>query len=79
MSLNDIAGNVIRIMMKDMGIVDYNLNDKVEYMEDRPYYDERYIMDGSKLHELGWSPTITLDEGLMKSCKYRPIIIININ
>lgn len=29
--------------------------------------DERYALDGSKLQDLGWSPTITFNEGMQKT------------
>ncbi|KAJ4372051.1 hypothetical protein N0V83_003824 [Neocucurbitaria cava] len=36
----------------------------VEHTEDRPFNDQRYATDGSKLTALGWSPKMNFDEGL---------------
>jgi dTDP-glucose 4,6-dehydratase len=43
-------------------------NKLIEFVTDRPGHDERYAMDFSKLKsELGWSPSVTLREGLRKT------------
>ncbi|MFY9286987.1 MAG: dTDP-glucose 4,6-dehydratase [Alphaproteobacteria bacterium] len=40
----------------------------ITFVTDRPGHDERYAMDFSKLNkELGWSPRMTLKEGLRKT------------
>jgi dTDP-glucose 4,6-dehydratase len=36
----------------------------VEYTEDRPFNDQRYATDGTKLTLLGWQPKMSFDEGL---------------
>ncbi|KAL6702472.1 hypothetical protein ACN47E_001627 [Coniothyrium glycines] len=36
----------------------------VEHTEDRPFNDQRYATDGSKLSGLGWEPRVSFDEGL---------------
>ena len=36
----------------------------VRTVEDRPGHDRRYAMDGSKLSALGWTNTMTFEEGL---------------
>jgi len=36
----------------------------LEFVEDRPYNDLRYSMDSSRLHELGWSPQISWQQGM---------------
>ena len=33
---------------------------RVEHIEDRPYNDQRYLIDDSKLRSLGWSPRCSL-------------------
>lgn len=39
--------------------------DRIEFVEDRKGHDRRYAVDWSKIHdELGWSPSVTLEEGL---------------
>jgi dTDP-glucose 4,6-dehydratase len=36
----------------------------VRSVPDRPGHDRRYAMDGSKLAALGWSPSVSIDDGL---------------
>ncbi|KAF2654205.1 NAD(P)-binding protein [Lophiostoma macrostomum CBS 122681] len=36
----------------------------VQHTEDRPFNDQRYATDGTKLSHLGWSPKTSFDEGL---------------
>ena len=37
----------------------------IEFVADRPGHDFRYAIDASKIRaELGWRPSVTLDEGL---------------
>lgn len=36
----------------------------VDYHSSRPGHDLRYALDGSKMAELGWTPSISFDEGL---------------
>lgn len=36
----------------------------VDFHKTRPGHDRRYAIDGAKLAELGWSPTITFDQGI---------------
>lgn len=40
----------------------------ITYVTDRPGHDRRYAIDSSKLQrELGWSPTVTFEEGLART------------
>lgn len=40
----------------------------IEFVTDRPGHDRRYAIDSSRLqNELGWRPTVDLDEGLAKT------------
>lgn len=40
----------------------------IEFVTDRPGHDFRYAIDAAKIRgELGWRPTVTLDEGLAKT------------
>ena len=37
-------------------------------MTDRPGHDRRYAIDSSKImNELGWSPTVTFEEGINRT------------
>jgi len=40
----------------------------IRYVKDRPGHDLRYAIDASKINkELGWSPTVTFEEGLSET------------
>jgi hypothetical protein len=39
----------------------------VQHTEDRPFNDQRYATDGSKLTALGWQPKTSFDEGLRRT------------
>ena len=40
----------------------------ITYVKDRPGHDLRYAIDASKINrELGWSPTVTFEEGLVRN------------
>lgn len=55
---------VVKMMLKIMG-KDESL---IEYIKDRPGHDVRYAIDWTKIKtELGWKPSVTLEEGLKKT------------
>lgn len=55
---------VVQMMLSIMG----KDESFIEYVKDRPGHDVRYAIDWSKIHnELGWSPSVTLEEGLKKT------------
>ena len=44
---------------------------QVTYVEDRPGHDMRYAIDPTKIRdELGWRPSVTLDEGLERTVQW---------
>ncbi len=59
---------IIEIILKELG----KSKDLIEFVEDRPGHDWRYAMDISKIqNELGWTPKISLEDGLRKLIKGR--------
>lgn len=41
---------------------------QITFVADRPGHDQRYAIDASRIRdELGWTPTVTLDEGLART------------
>ena len=41
-----------------------NYDNWIEYVDDRPFNDERYYISNDKLKNLGWKIEIKLDKGL---------------
>ncbi|MFC6733733.1 dTDP-glucose 4,6-dehydratase [Haladaptatus sp. DYSN1] len=42
----------------------------IEFVEDRPGHDQRYALDASKLHKLGWEPKWSFKEGLKQTIEW---------
>lgn len=58
---------VVRMIFRLMGAGD----DQFEYVKDRPGHDVRYAIDWTKINtELGWSPSVTLEEGLARTVQW---------
>ena len=59
---------VIEVAKKILDLVkkgeNYNLEDELEFIEDRPYNDKRYYISNEKLKKLGWSQSVNFDQGL---------------
>lgn len=62
-SVMDIAQILVK-MMKGSGV---SLESHIEYIEDRPFNDQRYYISNQKLKDLGWKAEISLLAGL-KTC-----------
>ena len=41
-----------------------NYDEWIEYIEDRPFNDQRYYISNQKLKDLGWDIRIELEEGI---------------
>ena len=40
----------------------------IEFVDDRPGHDQRYAIDATRIRdELGWEPSVTLEEGMAKT------------
>jgi dTDP-glucose 4,6-dehydratase len=67
--LKDDVSNleVVKLILKLMG----KSEDQIEFVKDRLGHDRRYAVDWTKIHnELGWSPSVTLEEGLKKTIEW---------
>jgi dTDP-glucose 4,6-dehydratase len=59
----DVVKRVIHVMGKDESLI--------TFVKDRPGHDYRYALDISKIgRELGWRPSVTVDEGLQKTIQW---------
>ena len=45
--------------------------DSIEYIEDRPFNDQRYYISNEKLKSMGWEITIKLEDGLKELLKIK--------
>jgi dTDP-glucose 4,6-dehydratase len=58
---------VVKLILKLMG----QAEDRIEFVKDRAGHDRRYAVNWSKIHnELGWSPSVTLEQGLAKTINW---------
>ena len=69
-----IGGNAERenivIIKKLLALLDED-ESKIEYVTDRAGHDRRYAIDFTKIKtELGWEPTVTLEDGLAKTVEW---------
>ena len=67
----------IQIVQKICAILDkkrpaqQSYEELITFVEDRPGHDQRYAIDPSRIrNELGWRPSVTLDEGLEKTVQW---------
>jgi dTDP-glucose 4,6-dehydratase len=64
--LKDDVSNleIVKMILRLMG----GSESQIEFVKDRPGHDRRYAVDWSKINrELGWSPSVTLEEGLQRT------------
>lgn len=59
---------LIKIADKKLGRAEGESEKLITYVKDRPGHDKRYAIDASKIKdELGWTPSVTFEEGLDKT------------
>ena len=63
----DIVRRICRLL-DDRRPTDAPHDRLIDFVDDRPGHDRRYAIDPGKLqHDLGWTPSVTLDEGLERT------------
>ncbi|WP_417237031.1 dTDP-glucose 4,6-dehydratase [Bizionia paragorgiae] len=64
----DLVKLLCQQMDEKLGRKDGESEKLITYVKDRPGHDLRYAIDSSKINkELGWSPSVTFEEGLSKT------------
>ena len=64
----DLVNLLCNVMDMKLGRKNILSKKLITYVKDRPGHDKRYAIDASKLNkELGWSPSVTFKEGLVKT------------
>ncbi|KAL3651112.1 Rhamnose biosynthetic enzyme 2 [Castilleja foliolosa] len=59
----DVATDICKLFNKDP-------NKSIEFVENRPFNDQRYFLDDQKLKNIGWSERTTWEEGLKKTMEW---------
>lgn len=64
----DLIHTLIDQMDQKLGKPAGTSKELITYVKDRPGHDKRYAIDAGKINkELGWSPSVTFEEGLSKT------------
>lgn len=64
----DLVKLLCKLMDEKLGRVAGESEKLITYVKDRPGHDRRYAIDAGKINrELGWTPTVTFEEGLRET------------
>ncbi len=64
----DLVKLLCKLMDEKLGRPTGSSEQLIEFVKDRPGHDLRYAIDATKINrELGWSPSVTFEEGLSKT------------
>jgi len=64
----DLVRLLCDIMDKKLGRKSGYSQGLIHFVKDRPGHDKRYAIDASKINkELGWYPSVTFEQGLLKT------------
>lgn len=64
----DLVKLLCKLMDEKLGRVAGESEKLITYVKDRPGHDRRYAIDAGKINrELGWTPTVTFEEGLCET------------
>lgn len=67
----DLIELLIKIVDSELGRGEGSSENLISFVKDRAGHDLRYAIDASKLcNELDWKPTVTFEEGLLKTVKW---------
>ncbi|NAY91657.1 dTDP-glucose 4,6-dehydratase [Muricauda sp. JGD-17] len=67
----DLTRLLCRLMEKKLNREEGSFEKLIIYVQDRPGHDLRYAIDASKIkNELGWSPTVTFEQGLGQTIEW---------
>ncbi len=67
----DLIKVLCRIMDQKVNNPEGTSEKLITYIKDRPGHDRRYAIDASKINEeLGWKPSVTFEEGLLKTVEW---------
>jgi dTDP-glucose 4,6-dehydratase len=62
---------LIKIVDQKLGRPEGESTKLITYVKDRPGHDKRYAIDATKIkNELGWTPSVTFEEGLEKTIEW---------
>jgi len=56
--------DVAKILIKKIKGEEAVIEDWIEYIEDRPFNDQRYYISNAKLKQLGWEILVGFEEGI---------------
>lgn len=63
-----VVESICSTVARRQGKPDHEVKNLISFVADRPGHDFRYAIDTSKIEaELGWSPSVTFEEGLQKT------------
>ena len=60
----ELAQQIAKIMGRELKY------EMIDFHSDRPGHDLRYGLDGTKLRDMGWSPTVSFDKSLEKTVQW---------
>ena len=67
----DLVNIILEILDVERPKESGSYKDQIEFVSDRPGHDMRYAIDPTRIRsELGWSPSVTVEEGLRRTVQW---------
>jgi len=67
----EVVRTLCRLLAEEAGLNLQAVLGRIRMTEDRPGHDRRYAIKTQRiLHELGWSPTVSFEEGLQRTVRW---------